>query len=56
MNKELKRILDRLERFEAINKEDVPILLKEVNDLYWSEKLAWQQFETIAEKLIDSLD
>lgn len=50
MNKELKRILDRLERYEAINKEDIPILLKEVNDLYWSEKLAWKQLEIIEEQ------
>jgi len=47
VNKELKRILDRLERFEDINKEDIPILLKEVKDLYHSSELAWYQLEKI---------
>jgi hypothetical protein len=47
VNKELKRILDRLERFEDINKEDIPILLKEVNGLYHSSELAWYQLEII---------
>jgi hypothetical protein len=50
VNKELKRILDRLERYEAINKEDIALLIREVNELYHSSQLAWKQLEIIEEQ------
>ena len=45
MNSKLKQILDQLERYGTLNQEDIPTLIKEVNDLYWSAELAWKQLE-----------
>jgi hypothetical protein len=41
----LESIIKQLERFERINKEDIPILIKEIRDLQASEKLACPQLE-----------
>ena len=45
MNPELKRLLDSMERFNEVNKSDIPTLVKLVRDLQASADLAWLQLE-----------
>lgn len=45
MDVKLKQMLKDLERFETINKEDIPEFIKLINDLAISEKLAWMQLD-----------
>ena len=45
MDLRLKQLLKDLERFETINKSDIPEFVKLVQDLDTSAKLAWLQLE-----------
>lgn len=54
MNPELEALLKHMERFNEINKSDIPTLIKLVRDLDASERLAWQQLEQ-AQELLSNL-
>jgi hypothetical protein len=41
MYSELDALLNHMERFNEINKSDIPILIELIKDLKKSEKLAW---------------
>ena len=45
MNPELEALLKHMERFNEINKSDIPRLIELVRELDASERLAWEQFE-----------
>lgn len=51
MNSKLKQILDQLERYGTLNQEDIPTLIKEVNELYWESELAWKQLEQLEKEM-----
>jgi hypothetical protein len=51
MNPELEVLLKHMERFNEINKSDIPTLIKLVRDLDASERLAWFQLEQAQELL-----
>lgn len=51
MNPELEALLKHMERFNEINKSDIPTLIKLVRDLDASERLAWFQLEQAQELL-----
>lgn len=43
MNPQLEELLKHMERFNEINKSDIPTLIKLVRALETSERLAWLQ-------------
>ena len=49
MNLELEALLKHMERFNEINKSDIPTLIKLVRDLDASERSAWLQLEMAKE-------
>lgn len=53
MKPELEALLNHMERFNEINKSDIPTLIKLVRDLDASERLAWAQLEYAQELLAD---
>jgi hypothetical protein len=53
MNTTLDALLKHMERFNEINKSDIPILIKLVRDLEASERLAWLQLEQLEKQMGD---
>lgn len=51
MDKELERILNQLSRFNTINKEDAPILVKLVKELYDNRELAWAMVDKLENEM-----
>lgn len=51
MSEELKQLIKHMERFNEINKSDIPKLIEEVKRLEDSQKLAWKQLEIIETQL-----
>jgi len=51
MNPELDALLKHMERFNEINKSDIPVLIKLVRDLDASERLAWTQLEQLEKQM-----
>ena len=51
MDVRLNQLLKDLERFETINKSDIPEFVKLVKELADSEKLAWHQFENLEKEM-----
>ena len=51
MNPELEALLKHMERFNEINKSDIPTLIKLVRDLDASERLAWLQLEQMESEI-----
>jgi hypothetical protein len=52
MKPELEALLKHMERFNEINKSDIPTLIKLVRDLDASERLAWLQLEQMESEII----
>jgi hypothetical protein len=50
-NPELEALLKHMERFNEINKSDIPKLIKLVRDLDASERLAWLQLEQMEKEM-----
>jgi hypothetical protein len=55
MNPVLKSLLDHMERFNDINKSDIPVLIKLVRELEAETRLAWLQLETL-ESRVDEVE
>jgi hypothetical protein len=55
MNPVLKSLLDHMERFNDINKSDIPVLIKLVRELETETRLAWLQLETL-ESRVDEVE
>lgn len=55
MNPTLKALLDHMERFNDINKSDIPVLIKLVRELEAETRLAWLQLETL-ESRVDEVE
>ena len=51
MSERLKQIIKNLERFQELNREDIPELIEEIKKLEDSEKLAWLQLDLIEKQL-----
>lgn len=47
MGSKLSQLIDHMKRFNDINKEDIPQLIKEIEELQASESLAWLQVELL---------
>jgi len=55
MNPVLKSLLDHMEKFNDINKSDIPVLIKLVRELETETRLAWLQLETL-ESRVDEVE
>lgn len=52
MNEEkLTQLLTHMKRYGTINNEDIPTLIKEIEELQASEKLAWLQLERLEKEM-----
>jgi hypothetical protein len=51
MSPELEALLKHMERFNELNKSDIPTLIKLVRDLDASERLAWLQLEQMEKQM-----
>lgn len=50
----LSQLLTQMKRYGTINNEDIPALVKAIEELQASEKLAWLQLEEL-EKIYENL-
>jgi len=55
MEPELEELLNSIERFNEINKSDIPKLVRLVHDLSFSEKLAWAMVKQLEEQWNEGL-
>lgn len=55
MESKLSQLLTQLKRYGTINNEDIPILIKEIEELQASEQLAWLQLKQAWEKIEEEL-
>jgi hypothetical protein len=55
MESKLSQLLTGMKRYGEINNEDIPILVKEIEDLQASEKLAWAQLSYLEKQWNEGL-
>lgn len=55
MESKLSQLLTHMKRFGDINKEDIPQLIKAIEELQASEKLAWLQLENAWKRIEEDL-
>jgi hypothetical protein len=55
MESNLSQLLTEMKRYGKINNEDIPILVKEIEDLQASEKLAWAQLSYLEKQWNEGL-
>jgi len=51
MGSKLSQLLDQMKRFNTINQEDIPVLIKEIEELQASAQLYYLQLEKAWEQL-----
>jgi hypothetical protein len=55
MESKLSQLLTEMKRYGEINNKDIPILVKEIEDLQASEKLAWAQLSYLEKQWNEGL-